>query len=71
MMSSISKKVFIEKAKLDRFQQRQLREYLPEIHAMVRFVNNMMDIKAKKKLNAEERLNKISGLQIQIDKLKK
>ena len=55
MMSSISKKVFIEKAKLDRFQQRQLREYLPEIHAMVRFVNNMMDIKAKKKLNAEER----------------
>ena len=31
----------------------------------------MMDITAKKKLNAEERLNSISGLQIQFDKLKK
>ena len=30
-----------------------------------------MDIMANKKLNAEERLNSISGLQIQFDKLKK
>ena len=31
----------------------------------------MMDITANKKLNAEKRLNSISGLQIQFDKLKK
>ena len=31
----------------------------------------MMDITVNKKLNAEERLNSISGLQIQFDKLKK
>ena len=31
----------------------------------------MMDITANKNLNAEERLNSISGLQIQFDKLKK
>ena len=30
----------------------------------------MMDITANKKLNAEKRLNSISGLQIQFDKLK-
>ena len=38
---------------------------------MVRLLNNMMDITANKNLNAEERLNSISGLQIQFDKLKK
>ena len=38
---------------------------------MVRLLNNMTDIKANKKLNAAERLNFISGLQIQFDKLKK
>ena len=31
----------------------------------------MMDITTNKNLNAEERLNSISGLQIQFDKLKK
>ena len=71
MMGSFSKKVLIEQAELDRLQQRQLREYSPELHAMVRLLNNMMDITANKKLNAEERLNSISGLQIQFDKLKK
>ena len=70
-MSSFSKKVLIEQAELDRLQQRQLREYLPYLQAMVRLLNNMMDIKANKKLNAEERLNSISGLQIQFNKLKK
>ena len=38
---------------------------------MVRLLNNMMDITANNKLTAEIRLNSISGLQIQFDKLKK
>ena len=60
----------IEQAELDRRQQRQLLEYSPELQAMVRLLNNMMDITANKKLNTEERLNSISSLQIQFDKLK-
>ena len=60
----------IEQAELDRRQQRQLQEYSPELQAMVRLLNNMMDITANKKLNTEERLNSISSLQIQFDKLK-
>ena len=70
-MSSFSKKVLIEQAELDRLQQQQLRKYSPELQAMVRLLNNMMDITANKKLNAEERLNSISCMQIQFDKLKK
>ena len=38
---------------------------------MVRLFNNIRDIRANKKLTAEERLNSISGLQIQFDMLKK
>ena len=71
MTSRFSKKVLIEQAELDRLQQRQLREYSAELQAMVRLLNNMMDITANKKLNAEERLNSISCLQIQFDKVKK
>ena len=68
-MSSFSKKVLIEQTELYRLQQRQLREYSPELQAMVRLLNNMIDITANKKLNAEERSNSITGLQIQFDKL--
>ena len=70
-MSSFSKNVLIEQAELDRLQQRQLREYSPKFQAMVRLLTNMMDITVNKKLNAEERLNSISGLQIQFNKLTK
>ena len=70
-MSSFSKNVLSEQAELDRLQQRQLRKYSPELQAMVRLLNNMMDITANKKHNAEKRLNSISGLQIQFDKFKK
>ena len=68
LTSSYSKKVLIEQAELDRLQQRQLREHSPKLQAMVCILNNMRDIK---KFTAEERLNSISGLQIQFDKLKK
>ena len=71
MTSSFSKKVLKEQAELDRLQQRQIREHSPELQAMVRLLNNMKDITANKILTAEVRLNSISGLQIQFDKLKK
>ena len=71
MTSCVFKKVLIKQAELDRLQQRQLREHSPELQAMVRLFNNIRDITANKKLTAEERLNMITGLQIQFDKLKK
>ena len=58
-MSSFSEKVLIEQAELDRLQQRQHREYSSELEAMIRLLNNMMDITANKNLNAEKRLNSI------------
>ena len=69
MSSSFFKKVLIEQAELDRLQQRQLREHSPELQAIMRFLNNMRDITANKKLTTEKQLNSISGLQIKFDKL--
>ena len=60
-----------EQSELDRLQHRQLRKHSPELQATVRLLNNMMNIRVNKKLNAEERLNSIFGLQIQFDKFKK
>ena len=71
MTSNFSKKVLIEQAELDRLQQHQLREHSPELQAMVRLLNNMRDIIRNKKLISEQRVNLISILQIQFDKLKK
>ena len=70
-MICLSNNVLIEQTELDRLKQRQLREYSAELQAIVRLLKNMMDITANKKLNAVERLNSISRLQIQFDKLKK
>ena len=71
MTNSFSKKVLIEQAEQDRLQQRQLGEHSSELQAMVRLLYNLRDITANKKLTADEKLNSISGLQIQFDKLKK
>ena len=71
MTSSFSKNVLIDQAELDRLHERQLREHLPALQAMVRLLHNMRDITANKKLTVEEQLNSIFGLQIQFDKLKK
>ena len=71
MTNSYTKKILIEQAELDRLQQRQQRDYSPELQAMGRLLNEIRDIMANKKLSAEERMNMISGLQIRFDKLKK
>ena len=71
MTSSFSKKVLIEQGELDRLQQRQRRDYSPELQSMARLQHLIRDIMSRKNLFAEERLNLISGEQIQFDKLKK
>ena len=71
MTNSFTKKILIEQAELDRLQQRQLRDYSPELQVMGRLLNDIRDIMARKMLSAEERMNMISGVQIRFDKLKK
>ena len=71
MTSSFSKKVLIEQAELDRLQQRQIRDYSPELQTMVRLQNQMRDIMARKKLTGKEQINLILELQIRLEKLKK
>ena len=53
MTNSFTKKILIEQAELDRLQQRQLRDYSPELQTMGRLLNNIRDIMASKKLSAE------------------
>ena len=71
MTSSFFKTVLIEQGELDRLQERQLRDYSPELQSMARLQNHIRDIMGRKNLTAEERLNLISGEQIRFDKLKK
>ena len=71
MTNQFTKKVQIEQAELDRLQQQQLRDYSQEPQAMGRLLNDIRDIMASKKLFGEEKMNMISRLQIQFDKLKK
>ena len=71
MISSFTTKFLIEQAKLDRLEQLQLREHLLEVPAIARLFNNMNDITPNQKLTSEERLNSISGFQVQFDRLNK
>ena len=48
------RKFLIEQAELERLQQRQLRDYSPELQAMVRLQNQIRDVMASNKLSAKE-----------------
>ena len=47
-MSRAIKRVLIEQAELDRMQQRQRREYLPEMHSMASIYRKSVDILSSK-----------------------
>ena len=70
MTNRFTKKMLIEQSELYRIQQRQFRDYSPELQVMCRLLNNIRNIIKRKKLPAEERMNMIAGLQIRFDKLK-
>ena len=71
MINSFTWKILIEQAELDRLQQRQLRDYLPELQVMGRVLNNIRDTITRKTQSVEERMIMISALQIRFDKLKR
>ena len=49
MTTSFTKKILIKKAELDRLQQRQLRDYSPELQAIRRLLNDIRDKTASNK----------------------
>lgn len=71
MISSVIKKILIEKSELDRLNQRQLRDHLPELQTIARHLNEIRDIMARIKLTIKKRINMIPGMQIWFEKLNK
>ena len=64
-------KVLIDESELERLQQRQLREYSPELSSLSRYQTQMREVMAQSDLSAAEKLSILSGLQGRFDKLKK
>ena len=70
-MSNFVKRLLIEQAKLDRLQQRQLRDYSPELHSLSLLNTQIHDILNKNNMTAKEKLNLLSTVQARFDNLKK
>ena len=52
-------------------QQRQLRDYSPELQSMARLQTQMAEVLARKDLSPQEKLSMLSGQQSRFDKIKK
>ena len=71
MSKSFIKKVLIDEGELDRLQQRQLRDYSPELQSMARLQTQMAEVLARKDLSPQDKLSMLSGQQSRFDKIKK
>ena len=63
--------MLVEQAELDRMQQRQLKEYSPELHSLARLQTYMAETIARKDLSTEQKLNLLSSYQNHFDKLQR
>lgn len=70
-MSNFSKKILIEQSELDRLQQRQIRDYSPELHNMSELQRLMVELFEKKGLSDEAKLSLLKTYQARFDKLQK
>ena len=61
-MSRVIKRVLIEQAELDRMQQRQLREYSPELRSMAAMYRKSLDILSQKNLSDGEKLRQLYAI---------
>ena len=64
------KKVLIERAELDRLQQRQLQEYSPETHSLARLQTQIEKVLSRKDISAERKLDLIISYETRFNKLK-
>ena len=70
-MSRALKRVLIEQAELDRLQQRQLRDYSPELHSMAALHRQTMDILSRKDLDEGAKLKMLSTIDSRFNQLKR
>ena len=70
-MSSFIKKVLVEQGELDRMQQRQLKDYSPELSALARLRTQMAETFSRKDLSDEQKLQLIYSYQSRFDKLQR
>jgi len=70
-MSSFVKKVLVEQAELDRMQQRQLKDYSPELHSLANLQTMMAHTLARKDLASGQKLALLNTYQGRFDKLQR
>ena len=70
-MSNFAKKILIDKGELDRLQQRQIRDYSPELHNMGELQNLMAELFEKKGLSDDAKLSLLKTYQARFDKLQR
>ena len=68
---SYVKKVLVDEAELDRLQQRQLREYSPELASFSRLKSNMDSILRSSNLSPQEKLTRLAAVQGRFEKIRK
>ena len=69
-MSRAIKRVLIEQAELDRMQQRQLREYLPELHSIANMYRKTVNILSRINLSDGEKLRQLYAINQSFNQLK-
>ena len=65
------KRVLIEQAELDRLQQRQIRDYSPEMHSMAALYRQTMDVLSRKDLDEGSKLKMLSTIDARFNQLKR
>ena len=68
---SYVKKVLVDEAELDRLQQRQLREYYPELASLSRLKSDMDSIIRRSGLSPQEKLTRLAAVQGRFEKNQK
>jgi len=70
-MTSFVKKVLVEQAELNRMQQRQLKDYSPELHSLANLHTMIAQTLARKDLSSGEKLSLLNTYQGRFDKLQR
>ena len=63
--------MLVDEAELDRFQQRQLREYSPELASHSRLKSDMDSILRRSNLTPKEKLSRLAAVQGRFEKIRK
>ena len=68
---SYVKKVLVDEAELERLQQRQLRDYSPELASLSRLKADMDSILRRSGLSPQEKLTRLSAVHGRFEKIRK